>query len=858
MFRNTIRIAACLTFLTLVFTTLLGTAGVPARAAAADSHARTQEVVASTLSQNPAQAGNIAYVYRGNTADATSFSTLLTTNGYSVDLVPLGDVLSTDFSKYDLTIIADDSGDLNQWGLPGLSANQVAQITRPNKPILGLGEGGYAFFGQLSLFIGWPNGWHGPQDSAVRNPGAPIGYFSSLGTPPGGTVKVYNEPVNAVGIYLNPPPLPTDVVPFGLEPASRDHSPLIIQNCRQLWGYSGNPNAMTADGKQLFLGNVAYARDFQCPPQEPPPDACIRVEKSAVPPAGTPVSPGDVIAYTITYLFSNSPNCENPERAKLVDSIPLDTIYVPGSASNGITPTADGALVWDITPAAGSQTKTFRVRVSDTQCRNQRTVNNRAGIVLPGAPPVISNVVSHPVECPPITLPNDEPPYAESEVQITPYPLVTGTPSEISVRISNSSSQPQPVKVSFQTSPQRFGIGLNYNTFDSTIVTIPANSNLIVKSSFTPVSSGHYCIQIKIEDASARPKYQPVTTQRNIDVTEDLTPGQPDSLTFKVANPTASTANINLVVVNTCPGWTATVSPPTLINVGPNGSDVRNATLTVTPPNPATLGSGCHIDVQGWIGDRLIGGIRKLDVPPVHLPPDVQPPWKEPEISVIPDPPVVGQPAQICVELQNPLNVAKTVTVEFAVADFGAGIGFTPVGTQNFTLPPNSLNTYCINWTPTAGGTLHRCILVTLKQPGYQDMRSQRNVNLVGLLPGQLPELDIPLLVRNPDGVPHKLELVPTLYGIKPFWTVALVRENGDPPPEILGANQQLNLRLRCRPQSLQALANSNPAQTPPADYGFGDESRVDVAVLLDGLEIGGVSVVLETDRQYLPIIVQR
>jgi hypothetical protein len=469
---------------------------------------------------------------------------------------------------------------------------------------------------------------------------------------------------------------------------------------------------------------------------------------------------------------------------------------------------------------------------------------------------VISNVVSHPVKCPPITLPNDDPPYAEQEVQIHPYPLVTGTPSKITVRLVNSSATPQPVKVSFQTSPQRFGIGINFSSFDTKLVTIPAGGNVIVESTFTPVSSGHYCIQIKIEDASPNPKYAPIYTQRNLDVNEDLKPGQPDSLPFKVANPTAATANINLTIDNTCPGWTATVSPSVLTNVGPNGSDVRDATLTVTPPDPVTLGSGCHIDVQGWIGDELIGGIRKLDVPPVHLPRDVNPPWLEPEISFVPNPPVAGQPGQICVELQNPRDTPRTVTINYAVADFGAGIGFTTVATKLVTLPPNSIAKYCADWTPSGTGTLHRCVLITLKQAGYQDMHSQRNIDIARARPTRLDLVDIPFKVGNPDLVSHTLKLDPTLYGIDPYWKVKFVTDQGDPPPDALGPGQIINLHMLFT----GGVALSGAAITPaaaPAEYGYGDISRVDIGVSLDGEQIGGLSVELSSPKQFLPFVVR-
>ena len=106
--------------------------------------------------------------------------------------------------------------------------------------------------------------------------------------------------------------------------------------------------------------------------------------------------------------------------------------------------------------------------------------------------------------------------------------------------------------------------------------------------------------------------------------------------------------------------------------------EIREAALSVTPPN-MPLGTACHIDVQGWIGGELIGGIRKLDVPPVHLPPG-DPPWNEKEIVAIPDPPVAGQAGQICVQLNNPLPIPRTVSIQFSEADFGAGIPFTPIG----------------------------------------------------------------------------------------------------------------------------------------------------------------------------------
>ena len=789
----------------------------------------------------PGEGGKIAYVFRGTTADATSFYNLLVTNGYTVTLVPLGDVVATGFSTFDLILVADDTGSLNDWGSSGLTDSQVGQIKAGNKPIIGLGEGGYAFFGKLLLFIGWPNGWHGPDDDTA-NAGTPPAntIFGSLISP----LTTYNSPVNEASIYIQGQTLPSDVFPIGIEIPDSAHSNIIMQGCRMLWGYSGNPLSMVTDGKTLFLNSILYMRFFQCPSETPiEPGPCLKIDKTDNLPVGATVQPGDVIEYMITYTFSNAPACRLPTQGRLTDYVPMGTEFVPGSASDGISPGPDGLLAWSVTAAAGTQTKSFKVQVVDAVCTIGQ-IANRATLYIPGFTPLTTADVTHTVICGPITFPNDAPSYAEEEVNIYPYPLLLGKPSQVEVTLFNNSTVSQAVTVEFQTSPDHFGIGLTFNTFDTDVITIPPMSHAIARGIFTPSASGHYCIQVKITGSNLP---NPLYTQRNLDVTESLKGGVPDMLTFSVSNPTSSIADVNLVVDNTCPGWTAIVNPPTLTGMAPG--EVLTATLVVTPPDPVVLGSGCHIDVQGWIGDRMIGGIRKLDVPPVHLPTDVNPPWEEREISFAPETPVVGQPGQICIELQNPLAITQTVTVVFSVADFGAGIGFTPLTPQSFDLPPYSIDKYCVSWTPGASGTLHRCVLVTLQQPGYQDMHSQRNVDLRRMPVSGLGGLDIPFVIGNPDLVGHTLKLVPTLYGLDPSWQVEFYINPGDPPPDVLGAGETVNLHM--------ILVGLKNGYLPEAGTGskFGDVAKIQVAVLLDGEQIGGFTILIDNMQLFIPLL---
>ena len=212
--------------------------------------------------------------------------------------------------------------------------------------------------------------------------------------------------------------------------------------------------------------------------------------------------------------------------------------------------------------------KVFKVSVTDAVCRGQRTVVNQARLVTPaGVFP--SNVVAHPVDCPPVVPDGTQPPYAEDEIQIYPYPLVTGHTTELSVRIRNLTATTRTVTVTFQSSSANFGIGIPFGALPAAgnprSVTLPPFGVVEVQIDWVPTRSGHYCIQVKVES----PGFAPIYTARNLDVMENLQPGVTDVLTFAVGNPTPAVATVNLVVDNNCPGWIAAVNPATLINMAP-------------------------------------------------------------------------------------------------------------------------------------------------------------------------------------------------------------------------------------------------------------------------------------------------
>jgi hypothetical protein len=223
----------------------------------------------------------------------------------------------------------------------------------------------------------------------------------------------------------------------------------------------------------------------------------------------------------------------------------------------------------------------------------------------------------------------------------------------------------------------------------------------------------------------------------------------------------------------------------------------------------------------------------------------------EKEITVNPDPPIVGQVISYCIELQNPLPFSRTVTLIYSYADFGAGIGFTPIATRTVTLPPSSIAKYCINWNVPAGGTLHRCLLVTLKQDGFQDQRSQRNVNFRRII--RLPDLTgvrFPFRVGNPYPFTRTLTLDPHLIGIGPLWKPHILP---DPPPDGLGPGQEQQFELELVPAVLDVQGVAAAGDDRAGDY-----SAVEVGVYLDGELESGFTIQLETAYVYLPVVMKQ
>lgn len=199
----------------------------------------------------------LAYVYSSDLGRANEFKNYLGSQGYSLTLIPQANVQSTNLNPYKVILIGHETGSLANWGdNPGNQANSIASS---GKPILGLGEGGYAFFGKLGLIIGYGNGAHGGgQNVYAVSPASPIWNSPyNVSVPASQLVSLYNTNSSYVAIYYPSPLMGTEGI--GSESSSSSHYPLITQvGPFFLWGFEDGPNNMTNKGQRVFVNVLEY------------------------------------------------------------------------------------------------------------------------------------------------------------------------------------------------------------------------------------------------------------------------------------------------------------------------------------------------------------------------------------------------------------------------------------------------------------------------------------------------------------------------------------------------------------------------------------------------------------------------
>ena len=195
----------------------------------------------------------IAYILRDAADTAAAYEEWIEQNGVGVDLIQMESVPHVDLDKYRMFIIGPDTGNLNDWGNDDI----IGALVKLERPVLGLGEGGYAFFGKLNLRIGWDKGAHSDGTAVEENLPADAFWHYPYDMVSGEQRlwKLYEEKSARVDILL--PRDQTGLASFGLNDVDKRYANLIMENeFWMLWGFQDGPKQMTTEGRQLFINAV--------------------------------------------------------------------------------------------------------------------------------------------------------------------------------------------------------------------------------------------------------------------------------------------------------------------------------------------------------------------------------------------------------------------------------------------------------------------------------------------------------------------------------------------------------------------------------------------------------------------------
>ena len=357
-----------------------------------------------------------------------------------------------------------------------------------------------------------------------------------------------------------------------------------------------------------------------------------------------------------------------------------------------------------------------------------------------------------------------EPPYAESEISVNPYPIQPGEPTEICVEVRNVTRQPREAFVFFRVAP--FGIGLPYQPVAPPVqIMIPELGIGRPCIHWVAPEGGQFAFEVMVETPGFP---MMVASQRVMDVNELLLPGTTSLLHFLVRNPFGTPETITMVLHPSPLNWEITVIPDVLLNVMPNETRIVTLTVTIPPGRPMPQDEGPVVDVEAFAGPVPIGGFRKIYRPPIPIHRPGDPIYAESEISVRPYPPREREPTEICVELRNPTQVDQGMTLDFNVAEFGIGLPWHTIARPiPVTIPAQGQAIRCITWVPPYGGRFG--VEVGIQLPGYERIYSQRVID-VGeiLLPNQPAPFEFVV------GNPYTFPITVTLGAIRylPQWEV--------------------------------------------------------------------------------------
>ena len=242
-------------------TATAGAAGTATAAAGASLTATAGAAAAATSAAATAQAGSatqtaaarvrVAYIYSNGNQEVADFQKFLLGSGFLVDPIVQSAITGTDFAAYRAILVGPGTGHDQTWGDD--NGDQMNRIVSSGRPVLGIGEGGLAFFRKANVSFGANSAVSDASSVVAVDPGSPVWSTpNAIPIPSNGVVALYNANTRTGSASIQTPA--NGQVLIGRLPEDATRYPILREGDRYLlWGFSGGPLEMTAGGQQFFV-----------------------------------------------------------------------------------------------------------------------------------------------------------------------------------------------------------------------------------------------------------------------------------------------------------------------------------------------------------------------------------------------------------------------------------------------------------------------------------------------------------------------------------------------------------------------------------------------------------------------------
>lgn len=200
----------------------------------------------------------IAFLYKRDSTDGAAFRSLLQANNCGVTLVDSAQTGSTDFTKFDLVVVGNNTA-----GSAGeLTPQIVGAVKTSGKPVLLIGEGGGHFGEQLNTAVNWGSCAVFPLPASMIVLDSSTTLYKSpkkIIIPDNQQLPIFSQAQSGIAFYRSPyTSYPSVQMIAQASTSNVAYLSITLESGKYgFFGYYGNVSGMTSTGRD-FMVNLCY------------------------------------------------------------------------------------------------------------------------------------------------------------------------------------------------------------------------------------------------------------------------------------------------------------------------------------------------------------------------------------------------------------------------------------------------------------------------------------------------------------------------------------------------------------------------------------------------------------------------